>query len=167
LSNTNYNNNTVGQNNTVVGSPIHVGLEPYGIAFDSANGNLYVANQNTANFGPLTVSVIATTMRPTAITLNTITSVPWNQTITATGKLTDVSTSSSLGGATLTFTGTGAANLTNAVTASDGTFSTSGKAPIMVASGWTVQAHYAGGGIYGSSNSIIANYSTTNDPSLP
>jgi YVTN family beta-propeller protein len=33
-----------GKNNTVLGGPIHVGSYPTGIAFDSANGNLYVTN---------------------------------------------------------------------------------------------------------------------------
>jgi hypothetical protein len=46
-----------GQTNTVIGTPIAVGKGgPLGIAFDPANFNLYVANQNDN-----TVSVIATT----------------------------------------------------------------------------------------------------------
>jgi len=46
------------------------------------------------------------------------------------------------------------------VTASDGTFSATGTAPNTVASGWTVQAHYAGGGLHGSTNSPLASYNT-------
>ena len=33
-----------GQANTVIGNPIPAGLALQGIAFDSANGNLYVTN---------------------------------------------------------------------------------------------------------------------------
>ena len=43
-----------GQTNTVIGTPIPVGHFPSGIAFDSANGNLYVANGGSA-----TISVIS------------------------------------------------------------------------------------------------------------
>jgi YVTN family beta-propeller protein len=54
---TNRYSNTVsvisGSTNTVIGT-IPVGREPFGIAFDSANGNLYVAN-----FQDNTVSVIS------------------------------------------------------------------------------------------------------------
>jgi len=57
--NSNYaSDNTVsvisGQTNTVIGTPIPVGIYPDSIAFDSANGNLYVANT-----GSDTISVIS------------------------------------------------------------------------------------------------------------
>jgi YVTN family beta-propeller protein len=44
-----------GATNTVVGSPILVGLVPYGIAYDSANKDLYVTN-----YGGVSVSVVST-----------------------------------------------------------------------------------------------------------
>lgn len=156
---TNKNDNTVsaisGQTNTVIGSPIPVGSDPSWVAVDPAKGNLYVAN-----FGSNTVSIIATTVHPTALTLNTIASVPSGTTVTVTGNLADVSTNSPLSRATITFTGTGATNIRIVVTASDGTFSTTGAAPKTVANGWTVQAHYAGEGIHGSSNSATKMYNT-------
>jgi YVTN family beta-propeller protein len=148
-----------GQTNTVFYSPIPVGANPYGIAFDSVNGNLYVTSVNDN-----TVSVIATIIHPTSLTLNTISSsssIPWGTTFKVTGKLTDHSTGSPISGATITFTGTGASNLANVVTASDGTFSATGRAPNNIANGWTVRALFSGGGgIFGSSNSNVQTYNT-------
>jgi hypothetical protein len=101
-----------------------------------------------------------------ALILNPISSVPWGTAVKVTGKLTDLSTGSAIGGATIAFTGTGAANLPKAITASDGTFSTSGKAPNTVATGWTVQAQYGGGGIHASTNSPVQSYNTVKHTAL-
>ena len=144
-----------GQNNTVVGDPIPVGFEPQGIAFDSANGNLYVTNR-----GDNTVSVI----RPahsTTLTISPISNVPSSGTVTVTGKLTDNEMSNTgIGGKTITFTGTGAGDISSVTTNPDGTFTATGAAPNMVATEWTVQAHFAGDSSYEASNSTVQTYNT-------
>ena len=86
----------------------------------------------------------SSTAHSTTLTLNTISSVPWSNTVTITGALTDNNSSGAgIGGKTITFTGTGATSLANAVTNPDGTFTSSGRAPNTVGT-WKVQAHYAG-----------------------
>jgi peptidoglycan/xylan/chitin deacetylase (PgdA/CDA1 family) len=98
----------------------------------------------------------------TTLTLNTITSVPWGRDITVTGKLTDNAASGAgVGGRTISFDGTGANNLPDVVTNTDGTFTTKGASPTTVATGWKVQAHFAGNSDYAASNSIIKTYSTS------
>src|SRR5919108_2538034 len=99
----------------------------------------------------------------TTLTLNSITSVPWGKTITVTGKLTDNDASGAgVNGATISFDGTGANNLPdNVVTKADGTFTVKGASPATVATGWKVQAHFAGYSDYTASNSVIKTYSTT------
>ena len=97
----------------------------------------------------------------TTLTLNTISSVPWSNTVTITGALTDNNSSGAgIGGKTITFTGTGATSLANAVTNPDGTFTSSGRAPNTVGT-WKVQAHYAGDATsYKASDSATNSYST-------
>jgi hypothetical protein len=98
----------------------------------------------------------------TTLTLNTITSVPWGKDITVTGKLTDNAASGAgVGGVTITFDGTGAENVPDAVTNADGTFTVKGASPATVATGWKVQAHFAGNSDYSASNSLVKTYSTT------
>jgi peptidoglycan/xylan/chitin deacetylase (PgdA/CDA1 family) len=99
----------------------------------------------------------------TTLTLNSITSVPWGKDVTVTGKLTDNDNSGyGIGGATITFDGTGADNLPdNVVTNADGTFTVKGASPTTVATGWKVQAHFAGNSDYQATNSLIKTYSTT------
>jgi hypothetical protein len=102
------------------------------------------------------------TKHATTLTLNSITSVPWGKAITVTGKLTDNAASGAgVRGATITFDGTGANNLPDVVTNSDGTFTVKGASPSSVATGWKVQAHFAGNSDYAASNSVIKTYSTT------
>lgn len=110
-------------------------------------------------------------LHATSLTLKGLTtSVPWRIAIRFTGKLTDNNASDiGIGGKTITFTGTGSANIANAVTNTDGTFTAKGIAPDTVATGWTVQAHFAGDRLYNSKDSNIAAYSTikhTNSLSL-
>jgi hypothetical protein len=82
--------------------------------------------------------------------------------LTVTGKLTDNAASGiGVGGATITFDGTGAGNLQLVTTNADGTFTAKGTSPTTVATGWKVQAHFAGNSDYSASNSIIKTYSTT------
>jgi hypothetical protein len=101
----------------------------------------------------------------TSLTLNPISNVPWgSQTVTVTGKLTsadndDDDGGSRISGQTITLTGTGIKEqqTISANTQSDGTFTATFAAPDTVASGWTVQAHYAGntgGGDDGSSTNL-------------
>jgi 5-hydroxyisourate hydrolase-like protein (transthyretin family) len=98
----------------------------------------------------------------TTLTLNTITNAPWGNPITVTGKLTDNAASGAgVGGATISFDGTGADNLPDVVTNADGTFTASGKSPTTVATGWKVQAHFVGNTDYSGSDSIVQSYATT------
>jgi hypothetical protein len=98
----------------------------------------------------------------TTLTLNTITSVPWGKDITVTGKLTDNAASGAgVGGVTITFDGTGADNVPDVVTNADGTFTVKGASPATVATGWKVQAHFAGNSDYSASNSLVKTYSST------
>jgi peptidoglycan/xylan/chitin deacetylase (PgdA/CDA1 family) len=98
----------------------------------------------------------------TTLTLNTITNVPWGRDITVTGKLTDNAASGAgVGGRTISFDGTGANNLPDVVTNTDGTFTAKGASPATVATGWKVQAHFVGNSDYTASNSIVKAYSTT------
>src|SRR5919109_585726 len=99
----------------------------------------------------------------TTLTLNAITKVPWGSPVTVTGKLTDNAASGAgVSGATISFDGTGANNLPdNVVTKADGTFTAKGASPATVATGWKVQAHFAGYSDYTASNSVIKTYSTT------
>jgi hypothetical protein len=98
----------------------------------------------------------------TTLTLNTITSVPWGKDITVTGKLTDNAASGAgVSGVTITFDGTGADNVPDVVTNADGTFTVKGASPATVATGWKVQAHFAGNSDYSASNSLVKTYSST------
>jgi large repetitive protein len=105
---------------------------------------------------------VKNTVHATTLTLNTITSVPWGKVITVTGKLTDNTASGAgVGGATITFDGTGADNVPDVVTNADGTFTATGASPATVATGWKVQGHFAGNSDYTASNSLVKTYSTT------
>ncbi|MDQ3881976.1 MAG: PKD domain-containing protein [Thermoproteota archaeon] len=114
--------------------------------------------------GSATVDIAVKNAAPhaTTLTLNTITSVPWGKDITVTGKLTDNTASGAgVGGATITFDGTGATNLQPVTTNADGTFTAKGASATTVATGWKVQAHFADNSDYTASNSLIKTYSTT------
>ena len=106
--------------------------------------------------------MLATDPHATMLTLNTIKSVPWARNVTVTGKLTDNDASGAgVGGATIWFDGTGADNLPdNVITNADGTFTVKGASPSSVATGWTVQAHFAGDSDYAASNSATKTYNT-------
>jgi hypothetical protein len=95
----------------------------------------------------------------TVLTLNTITSVPWGKDVTVTGKLVDAN-NAGIGGKTITFDGTGADSIQDVVTNTDGTFTAKGASPTSVATGWKVQAHFAGDSGYTASDSSIKTYNT-------
>jgi hypothetical protein len=108
---------------------------------------------STTSSTPTTTTTSSTTN--TALTLNPISNVPWGQTVTVTGKLTSAYYDSGISGQTITLSGTGIKQqqqqqeqeqqtIISAKTQSDGTFTATFTAPNTVASGWTVQAHYAG-----------------------
>ena len=150
-----------GQSNSVVGNPIAVGTNPYGIAFDSANSNIYETNSGINN-----VSVISTT-HSTTLTLNAIANVPSGTTITVTGKLTDNVGGAGVAGKTITFTGTGAGNIASVTTNPNGTFTATGLAPANVNNGWTVQAHFAGDDLYAPADSSVQSYNTVRTTPTP
>jgi hypothetical protein len=85
----------------------------------------------------------------TVLTLHTR-DVPWGKDVIVTGKLVvhapnNAEGGEGIGGKTITFDGTGADNLPdNVVTNADGTFRAKGASPAAVATGWEVQAHFAG-----------------------
>jgi hypothetical protein len=97
----------------------------------------------------------------TSLSLNSISSVPWSTTIVATGQLVDSSEGNvGIGGRTITFGGTGGSTLSTVTTNPDGTFTAFGTAPNSVATGWTVQAHFAGDSSFLASDSNIQSYNT-------
>jgi len=100
----------------------------------------------------------------TTVTLNSIsTNVPWGKSITVSGRLTASNAGGStggIGGKTITFNGTGGANLPSVTTNTDGTYSSTGAAPSTVGTGWTVQAHFAGDSSTGAADSNIRSYNT-------
>ena len=111
-----------------------------------------------------TVDVVVTNAAPhaTTLTLNPISAVLWGNDVTVTGKLSDNAASGAgVGGVTITFSGTGAANLQPVTTNVDGTFTAKGKSSTSVATGWRVQAHFAGDSDYTASSSTIRTYATT------
>lgn len=96
----------------------------------------------------------------TVLTLNTITNVPWGKEVTVTGKLANAANNAGIGGKTITFDSTGADNIPDVVTKTDGTFTAKGASPTTVATGWKVQAHFAGGSGYTTSDSSTKTYNT-------
>jgi hypothetical protein len=96
----------------------------------------------------------------TVLTLNTITNVPWGKDLTVTGKLADASQAGGVGRKTITFDGTGAEKSPDVVTNTDGTFTSKGSSPNIVATGWRYQSHFAGNSLYTASNSNIKTYNT-------
>jgi hypothetical protein len=120
---------------------------------------------DSSNVGVVSISVLEP--KSTTFTLNPISNVPWSKTVTVTGKLTDnVGGNVGIGGKTISFDGTGAANLQSTVTGSDGSFSTTGAAPQTVATGWTVQAHFAGDASYDPSMATATYNTLKHDTSL-
>ncbi|HET6458129.1 MAG TPA: polysaccharide deacetylase family protein [Nitrosopumilaceae archaeon] len=93
------------------------------------------------------------------LSINSISSIPWGNTVTITGRLTN-STGIGVANEAITFNGTGATNLLQAVTNGTGFFVSSGKAPNTVESGWTVQSHFVGDSKYHHSDSTTTSYST-------
>jgi TolB protein len=92
--------------------------------------------------------------------------VPWGKDVTVTGKLVVHASNNAeggegIGGKTITFDGTGADNLPNiVVTNADGTFTAKGASPAAVATGWEVQAHFAGDSSHVASNVATKTYNT-------
>ena len=120
---------------------------------------------DSSNVGVVSISILEP--RPTTLTLGPVSNVPWSKTVSVTGKLTDnVGGNVGIGGKTISFDGTGAANLQSTVTASDGSFSSTGAAPQTVSTGWTVQAHFAGDASYDPSMATATYNTLKHDTSL-
>ena len=120
---------------------------------------------DSSNVGVVSISVLEP--KSTTLTLNPISNVPWSKTVTVIGKLTDnVGGNAGIGGKTISFDGTGAPNLQSTVTGSDGSFSTTGAAPQTVATGWIVQAHFAGDASYNPSMATATYNTLKHDTSL-
>src|SRR6266511_5051133 len=102
----------------------------------------------------------------TFLTLKTIRDVPWGKDVIVTGKLVTYASNNAeegkgIGGKTITFDGTGADNLPdNVITNADGTFTAKGASPAAVATGWEVQAHFAGDSSHVASNTTTKIYNT-------
>jgi hypothetical protein len=120
---------------------------------------------DSSNVGVVSISILEP--RSTTLTLDPVSNVPWSKTVTVTGKLTDnVGGNVGIGGKTISFDGTGAANLQSTVTASDGSFSAAGAAPQTVETGWTVQAHFSGDTSYDISTASATYDTMKHDTSL-
>ncbi len=105
-------------------------------------------------------TVVSGPSQTASLTLNAITNVGWGVDVTVTGKLSDSATGAAIDGETITFDGTGAANLPSVTTNADGTFTAKGKAPSTVATGWGVQAQFAGDSAHGAAVSLPRTYNT-------
>ncbi len=122
---------------------------------------------DSSNVGVVSISISILEPRSTTLTLNPISNVPWSKTVTATGKLTDnVGGNVGIGGKTISFDGTGAANLQSTVTASDGSSLLQESAPQTVSTGWTVQAQFAGDASYDPSMASATYNTLKHDTSL-
>jgi hypothetical protein len=110
---------------------------------------------------PITVKQLVHALPVPILTLDPIANVVQGQDITVTGSLTDSETGNGIEGATITFDGTGAANLGPAVTDGDGRFAVTGASPNMALAGWNVQAHFSGDENYESVDSNTQTYDTT------
>jgi arylsulfatase A-like enzyme len=122
---------------------------------------------------PAAPTLLSPNQIQTVLTLNTIENVPAGEDVTVTGKLSIANDGKGIGGRIITFNGTGADNLPadGVITNSDGTFTAKGTSPDTAASGWKVQARFAGdttsaasntntNTTYAASNSAITEYST-------
>ena len=120
---------------------------------------------DSSNVGVVSISILEP--RSTTLILGPVSNVPWSEAVTVTGKLIDnVGGNVGIGGKTVSFDGSGAANLQSVVTSSDGTFSATGAAPQTVGTGWTVQAHFAGDGSYNPSMTSATYNTLKHDTSL-
>ena len=95
----------------------------------------------------------------TGLALNTISNLPWGNSLTVSGRLTN-STGSGVANEIISFNGTGASTLPTATTDSSGFFSSTGKSPNTVSTRLTVQAHFAGDSLYLGSGSTVNAYNT-------
>lgn len=77
-----------------------------------------------------------------------------------TGVLNDQEDGTGIEGAAITFNGTGASGLIDAVADSNGTYSTEGPSPSSAGTLWNVQASFAGDSAYEASSSSIVTYDT-------
>ncbi len=132
-------------------------------ADETATIKLTVKDAEDATDSTTVEIAVTNVVHATTLTLNTITNVPWGKDITVTGKLIDniASGAGGVSGATISFDGTGADNLPDAVTNTDGTFTMNGASPATAATGWTYQAHFAENDIYNKADSAIKTYSTS------
>src|SRR5919109_630669 len=108
-----------------------------------------------------TTQTYATTKHSVGSSISAKASVPWGQPNTFTVTLKDTTTQLPLQGVTVSFDGTGAISIPNAVTGSDGKATGTGNSPNSVATGWTYQAHFAGDDLYNKVDSAIKTYSTS------
>jgi len=153
----------VSGNATLIIGKFHFPLVAYIKVYDSLGNQLASTSSPVNIFGGDVYSVnpigSGGTPAPTTLTLNSISYPPWGKNVTVTGQLTINSSSTGIGGKTITFSGTGAANLQPVTTNPDGTFSVSGASPNTVAAGWQVNANFAGDSTY-STSSASRSYNT-------
>ena len=130
------------------------------IAISKTTTLRFFAVDTAGNAGSVvTETYTITTITSTSLTVNPISSVPWGQSVSISGRLTTTN-GLGIGGALISFNGNGTSGLTNTITAADGAFITTGPSPSAVGL-LTVQAHYAGNSTYGASDSAIQTYRTT------
>jgi hypothetical protein len=98
----------------------------------------------------------------TGLSLDGISSVVNGTDIIVGGTLTDIDANVGIGGKEINFTGTGVtASLTGAVTANDGSYSSSGASPDIISDDpLTVQPHFGGDSAYAASDGNIVRYDT-------
>ncbi len=96
----------------------------------------------------------------TTLVLNSIASVKQGTDVTVTGSLVDADVGDQLEGMTITFTGSGAGDLSSVSTDVDGLFSSTGPSVDTTEDGLEVQAHFDGTSVYEPADSDIKTYDT-------
>jgi hypothetical protein len=109
---------------------------------------------------------ISTQQHFTSINLEPVSSVVQGSILTVAGTLVDGATGLGIAGQTISFDGSGAANLEDTVTDADGVFTTSGNATDESADHLLVQARYAGSEEFLASDSDIESYDTVSPDAI-
>ena len=86
--------------------------------------------------------------------------IPVSADVSVTGRLVQSVDGAGIGSKSITFTGTGASELSPVVTDSSGYFAATGSAPSSKNNGWTVQAHFDGDSDFEASDSQVQSYDT-------
>jgi hypothetical protein len=116
------------------------------------------ANYISSSSPPATITINA---HITALTLGTLTDVPWGGPTSFPITLTDTDNGATpIQGKTISFNGTGVIGVSSQITNSAGQATGTGTAPSTVGNTWTVQAHFGGDSLYLNKDGTITQFAT-------